>query len=70
MLVTRKEVVIRLGKAFELETSDPEWICEEIKNTLKNEILVKLISNRDIGRYSLPNWKKKSKPKKDIAFEK
>src|SRR5438093_3737114 len=65
MLITRKEVVIKLGKAFEGEVSEPEWICEEIKNVLKKEILLKIISHRDIERYSLPHWKKKTKPKKE-----
>jgi hypothetical protein len=39
-------------------------ICEEIKYTLAEEISCHLISNRDIERYSLDEWKRKTKPKK------
>lgn len=37
ILVKRKELVLKLGNAFEGAVSDPESICEEIKNTLKEE---------------------------------
>ena len=35
ILVKRKELVLKLGNAFEGAVSDPESICEEIKNALK-----------------------------------
>ena len=40
MLIKRKELVLKLGNAFEGAVSDPESICEEIKNIMRNEIAV------------------------------
>lgn len=64
-LTKRKDHVIQLGNAFEKVVSDPESICEEIKNVLHDEIREKLISSRDIERYCPDKWKKKTKPKND-----
>jgi hypothetical protein len=65
MLAKRKDLIIQLGDAYEKVVSNPESICEEIKNTLHDEIREKLISSRDIERYCPDKWKKKTKPKND-----
>ena len=64
-LVRRKELIVKLGTAYEKVVADPESICEEIKNVLRDEIAQKLISSRDIERYCLDKWKKKTKPRND-----
>jgi hypothetical protein len=63
MLLKRKELVVKLGSAFEKVVADPESICEEIKTILHEEIAQKLISVRAIERYCPDKWKKKTKPK-------
>ena len=65
MLGKRKELIITLGLAFEAKVSNSESVCEEIKNALHEEIAQKLISTRDIERYCLDKWKRKTKPKKE-----
>ena len=65
ILVKRKELVLKLGNAFEGAVSDPESICEEIKNTLKEEIADKLISARNIEIYCHDKWKRKTRPKNE-----
>ena len=65
-LAKRRELIIRLGEAFEHTVSDNESICEEIKNVLREEITQKLISTRDIERYCPDKWKRKTRPKKKI----
>ena len=60
----RKDLIIKLGQAFERKVSDTESICEEIKNALGEEIAQRLISIRDIERYCPDKWKKKTRPKK------
>src|SRR5438093_1553617 len=65
ILVKRKELVLKLGNAFEGAFSDPESICEEIKNTLKEEIAAKLISARNIEIYCPDKWKRKTRPKNE-----
>jgi hypothetical protein len=48
-LVKRRDLVTRLGNAFErVCPSNPETVCEEIKNALRDEIAERLISTRDI----------------------
>lgn len=37
-VVKRKKLITRLGNAFESVVSNPESICEEIKNSLEEEI--------------------------------
>jgi hypothetical protein len=70
-LVKRRDLVRRLGKAFEAVISNPKDVCEEIKNCLQEEIAQKLISTRDIERYCLSKWKKNTKPKNDkLSFSK
>lgn len=61
-LICRKKLVLKLGYAFEKSLSRKEDICEEIKNVLSEEITSSLISRRDIERYCLYEWKKKTKP--------
>ena len=57
---------MRLGNAFErVYASNPESVCEEIKNCLHEEIAQRIISARDIERYCPDKWKKKTKPKND-----
>jgi hypothetical protein len=65
LLAKRKELIIKLGEAFERTVSNSESICEEIKITLAEEIEHKLISTRDIERYCPEKWKKKTRPKKE-----
>jgi hypothetical protein len=54
-----------LGNAFEGAVSDPESICEEIKNALKDEMAAKLISARNIEIYCPDKWKRKTRPKNE-----
>lgn len=61
-LVKRGDLVRKLGHAYENVVSDPKDVCEEVKNTLRDEIDERLISTRDIERYCLGKWKKKTKP--------
>ncbi len=55
----RKDLIIKLGKAFERTVSNSESICEEIKNALREEIVKGAISRRDIERYCLSNGRKR-----------
>lgn len=65
-LIKREQLVIKLGKALENEHQNKkENICAEIKGILRQEVADGLISRRDIERYSLDEWKKNTKPKKD-----
>lgn len=64
-LTKRKELIVKLGTAYEKVVANSESICEEIKNVLGDEIAQKLISTRDIERYCPEKWKKKTKPKND-----
>jgi hypothetical protein len=64
-LVKRRELIIKLGYAFERVVANPECICEEIKSALRDEIAEKIISSRNIEMYSPDKWKKKTKPKKN-----
>jgi hypothetical protein len=71
LLIKRKELITRLGNAFGAVLSNPEDVCEEIKNSLQEEIADKIISARDIERYCPDKWKKKTKPKNDnLSFSK
>jgi hypothetical protein len=71
LLVKKKELVTKLGTAYEKVVGNPESVCEEIKNILRDEIAEKLISSRDIERYCPDKWKKKTKPKNDkLSFSK
>ncbi len=65
LLIKRKELITELGNAFERVVSNPESVCEEIKNSLRDEIRDKIISAMDIERYCPDKWKKKTKPKND-----
>src|SRR5215213_307952 len=65
-LIKRKELVLKLGDAFEKVVANPESICEEIKNVLQDEIAEKVISSRNIEMYCLSKWKRKTKPKNEI----
>jgi hypothetical protein len=60
----RRDLILKLGEAFKNIVSDNESICEEIKNALRDEIREGQISERDIERHCLDEWKKKTKPKK------
>src|SRR5829696_4802242 len=66
ILVKRRELVLKLGNAFEKVVANPESICEEIKNVLQDEIAEKVISSRNIEMYCPSKWKKKTKPKNEI----
>lgn len=71
LLIKRRELITRLGNAFESVVSNSESVCEEIKNSLQEEIADKIISARDIERYCPDKWKKKTKPKNDkLSFSK
>lgn len=68
-LVKRRNLVIKLGQAYENVVSDPKDVCEEVKNTLRDEIADRLISTRDIERYCPDKWKKNTKPKAGAKSE-
>jgi hypothetical protein len=71
LLVKRKDLITRLGKAFEAAILNPKDVCEEIKNCLHQEIVDKIISARDIERYCPDRWKQKTKPQNDnLSFSK
>lgn len=65
MLVKRERLVKRLGQALEQVRTDKTSICAEIKEILRDEIINKQISERDIERYCEEDWKQKTKPKKN-----
>ena len=68
-LIKRRELVLKLGNAFEKVVVNPESICEEIKNVLQDEIAEKVISSRNIEMYCPSKWKRKTKPKNErISF--
>jgi hypothetical protein len=62
ILLKRRKLIEKLGFAFEKVVANPESICEEIKNCLKEEIAIGLISTRTIEQSCRPEWKKKTKP--------
>jgi predicted nucleic acid-binding Zn-ribbon protein len=66
-LVKRRELILKLGNAFERIVADPESICEEIKNVLRDEISEKVISSRNIEMYCPSKWKRKTKPKNESS---
>ncbi|SRR6266487_1243875 len=57
LLLKREDVITRLGNAFEKIVSNPESICDEIKNSLKEETIDKIISVRFIERHCPDKWK-------------
>jgi hypothetical protein len=63
ILIKRQELILKLGRAFEKVVASKESICEEIKNCLKEEIALGIISPRTIEQSCPPEWKKKTKPK-------
>ena len=63
IFIKRQELILKLGLAFEKEVVKKESICEEIKNCLKEEIALGLISPRTIEQSCRPEWKKKTRPK-------
>jgi hypothetical protein len=65
MLLRRRKLIQKLGYAFEKVVANPESICEEIKTSLRDEIADKTVSSRDIERYCLDKWKKKTKPQRN-----
>jgi hypothetical protein len=66
-LIKRRELILKLGDAFEKVVANPEGICEEIKNVLRDEIAEKLISSRNIELYCHSKWKRKTRPKNEIS---
>ncbi|MDP9287227.1 MAG: hypothetical protein M3P08_03410 [Thermoproteota archaeon] len=63
LISKRRPLILKLGSAFEKVLSNKESICEEIKNTLKEEIAEGIISARLIEYYCPTEWKRKTKPK-------
>jgi hypothetical protein len=63
ILIKRRELIEKLGFAFEKVVSNKENISEEIKNCLKEEIALGIISTRTIEQHCRPEWKKKTRPK-------
>ena len=63
MIGKRKDSILNLGKALE-KVLKINSICEEIKNILDDEIKQGIISRRLIEDYCLPQWKKKTRPKR------
>jgi len=69
LLIKRRELVLKLGNAFEKVVANPESICEEIKNALRDEISEKVISSRNIEMYCPSKWKRKTRPENEkISF--
>lgn len=63
ILIKRRELIEKLGFAFEKVVTNKESICEEIKNCLKEEIASDIISPRTIEQHCRSEWKKKTRPK-------
>jgi hypothetical protein len=63
ILIKRQELILKLGLAFEKVVVNKDSTCEEIKNCLKEEIALGIISPRTIEQSCPPEWKKKTKPK-------
>jgi hypothetical protein len=63
ILIKRRQLIERLGLAFERVVSNPESICEEIKTCLKEEIATGLVSGRTIEQSCRSEWKRKTRPK-------
>lgn len=63
ILLKRKKLIEKLGLAFEKVVPKPESVCEEIKNCLKEEIAMGIVSARTIEQSCLSEWKKKTRPK-------
>jgi hypothetical protein len=63
ILIKREELILKLALAFEKVVANKESICEEIKNCLKEEIALQIISPRTIEQSCRPEWKKKTRPK-------
>lgn len=61
------ELITRLGNAFENMVSNPKSICEEIKNSLKEEITDKTVSTRLIERHCPDKWKNKNECMSDLS---
>lgn len=64
-MIKRKELVLKLGNAFEKAVANQESVYEEIKNALRDEIAEKAISSRNIEMYCSSKWKRKTKPKNE-----
>jgi hypothetical protein len=63
ILIKRRELIERLGFAFEKVVTNKDSICEEIKTCLKEEIASDIISPRTIEQHCRSEWKKKTRPK-------
>jgi hypothetical protein len=63
ILIKRRELIERLGFAFEKVVTNKDSICEEIKTCLKEEIASDIISPRTIELHCRSEWKKKTRPK-------
>jgi hypothetical protein len=63
ILIKRRELIRKLGFAFEKVVSNKENVSEEIKNCLKEEIALGIISTRTIEQHCRSEWKKKTRPK-------
>lgn len=64
LVIKKKDLVLILGRAFQKTVSKPDSICEEIKNTLKEEIAEKIITTRLIEQVCPDEWKRRTRPKK------
>ena len=67
LVFKREELVTRLGNAFENMVSNPKSICEEIKNSLKEEIADKIVSSRLIEHHCPDKWKNKNECMSDLS---
>ena len=57
LALKHQDLITRLGNAFENVVSNPKSICEEIKNSLKEEIIDKMVSARLIEHHCPDKWK-------------
>jgi hypothetical protein len=64
LVIKKKDLVLILGRAFQKTVSKPDSICEEIENTLKEEIEEKIITTRLIEQVCPDEWKRRTRPKK------
>ena len=62
-----EELVTRLGNAFENVVSNPKSICEEIKNSLNEEIADEIVSARMIEHHCPDKWKSEYERMSDSA---
>jgi hypothetical protein len=67
LVLKHEELITRLVNAFENMVSNPKSICEEIKNSLKEEIADKIVSARLIEHHCPDKWKNENEWMSDLS---